>query len=139
MAQLSEWRSLAPQEREILFAAALLDDQAKPSCTREESGRVTSRGHSARGAIDARRTLWEMDTDFVMREQVCALVRHHQSPFHLVSREDSQRLAFLISQTARCDLLGILAKSDILGRSCKDQQQLLEQVALFEEYCQEQE
>jgi hypothetical protein len=26
-----------------------------------------------------------------------------------------------------------------LGRSCEDQQQLLEQVALFEEYCREQE
>jgi predicted kinase len=139
LAQLSEWRSLAPQEREILFAAALLHDQAKPSCTKEESGRITSRGHSARGAIDARRILWEMDTDFVMREQVCALVRYHQSPFHLVSREDSKRLAFLISQTARCDLLSVLAKSDILGRHCEDQQQLLEQVALFEEYCREQE
>jgi len=135
---LSDWRSLPRQERQIVFAAALLHDQAKPSCTREEAGRITSRGHSARGAIDARRILWEMGADFVAREQVCALVRYHQSPFHLIDRDDSQRLAFLISQTVRCDLLTILAKSDILGRHCGDQQQILERIALFEEYCHEQ-
>ncbi|HEY4355758.1 MAG TPA: AAA family ATPase [Acidobacteriaceae bacterium] len=138
LAGLPEWRLLPVQEREILFAAALLHDQAKPSCTREEAGRITSRGHSARGAIDARRILWEMDTDFTAREQVCALIRFHQSPFHLLNREDSQRQAFLISQTARCDLLGILARADILGRVCDDKQQLLDRVALFEEYCREQ-
>lgn len=138
LAQLREWRSLPDEDRQAVFAAALLHDQAKPSCTREESGRITSRGHSARGAIDARRILWKMDVDFVIREQVCAFVRYHQSPFHLISRDDSQRMAFLISQTARCDLLAILAKSDILGRVCNDQQQLLEGVALFEEFCREQ-
>jgi predicted kinase len=138
LVNLSEWRFLPKQEREIVFAAALLHDQAKPSCTRVESGRISSRGHSARGAIDARRILWEMGADFVEREQVCALIRYHQSPFHLVSRKDSQRQAFLISQTARCDLLGLLAKADILGRHCADQESLLERVELFEEYCREQ-
>ena len=137
LAGLSSWRSLPPWDREVVFAAALLHDQAKPSCTREESGRISSRGHSVRGAIDARRILWEMGVDFVAREQVCALVRYHQSPFHLLSREDSLRLAFLISQTARCDLLGVLARADALGRKCADQQQLLESIDLFEEYCRE--
>lgn len=139
LANLPEWRALPVLHREILFAAALLHDQAKPSCTREENGRITSRGHSARGAIDARRILWEMDADFAVREQVCSLVRYHQSPFHLMNREDSQRQAFLISQSADCRLLGILARADILGRRCEDQQQLLDRVALFEEYCREQE
>jgi predicted kinase len=138
LVNLSEWRSLPQREREIVYAAALLHDQAKPSCTREESGRITSRGHSARGAIDARRILWELGADFVAREQVCALIRYHQSPFHLINREDSQRQAFLISQTARCDLLGMLARADILGRQCVDQKHLLEQIDLFEEYCREQ-
>jgi len=78
-----------------------------------------------------------MGVDFVAREQVCALVRYHQSPFHLVNRDDSQRLAFLISQTARCDLLGVLARADALGRKCADQRQLLESIDLFEEYCRE--
>ncbi len=136
---LPEWRALPQAEREILFAAALLHDQAKPSCTRHEGGRITSRGHSVRGAIDARRILWEMGVDFAAREQVCALVRYHQSPFHLIERkeEDARRLAFLISQTARCDLLTLLAKADMLGRRCADQQSVLDRIALFEEYCRE--
>ena len=139
LAAQEEWRALPQDEREILFAAALLHDQAKPACTREEGGRISSRGHSQRGALNARRLLWEMGVDFAAREQVCALVRYHQSPFHLINRSDSQRLAFLISQTARCDLLTMLAKADALGRKCADQKALLERVALFAEYCREQE
>jgi predicted kinase len=138
MAAMPEWRSLPDSEREILFAAALLHDVAKPSCTREESGRITSRGHSARGAIDARAILWELGAGFKERERICALVRCHQAPFHLIDRDDAQPRAFLISQTARCDLLALLAKADILGRVCQDQAQLLLRVSLFEEFCDEQ-
>jgi putative nucleotidyltransferase with HDIG domain len=56
LAGLAEFRSLPDSERQILFAAALLHDVAKPSCTRYEDGQITSRGHSQRGAIMARRT-----------------------------------------------------------------------------------
>jgi predicted kinase len=138
LAAQPEWRGLSQAEREILFAAALLHDQAKPACTREEGGRITSRGHSRRGALDARRILWDLDVGFAVREQVCALVRYHQSPFHLINRPDAQWLAFLISQTARCHLLAMLAKADIMGRECADKALLLDRVALFSEYCREQ-
>jgi predicted kinase len=136
---MEAWRRLPTTEREIVFAAALLHDVAKPSCTRHEDGRITSRGHSPRGAIDARRILWGLGVDFAVREQVCGLVRYHQTPFHLIERADAQRRAFLISQTARCDLLAMLARADALGRQCSDQSSILEHVALFEEYCREQE
>lgn len=138
LAAQEEWRALPESDREILFAAALLHDQAKPSCTREEGGRISSRGHSQRGALNARRILWEMGVSFAEREQVCGLVRYHQSPFRLINRPDSQWMAFLISQSARCDLLTQLAQADILGRECRDKDLLLEQVALFGEYCREQ-
>jgi predicted kinase len=138
LAGLQAWRALPQLEREILFGAALLHDVAKPSCTRREDGRITSRGHSQRGAIDARRILWELGIGFTAREQVCALVRYHQSPFHLINRPDARRMVFLISQTARCDLLALLATADILGRECADQSDLLAQIELFEEYCHEQ-
>ena len=131
-------RGLVP-ENEILLAAALLHDVAKPACTRVENSRITSRGHSQRGAIMTRRILWERGVDFATREQVCALVRYHQSPFHLIDRPDAARLAHLISQTAGCDLLTILAQADALGRTCQDQQDLLTRVGLFGEFCEEQE
>lgn len=135
LAALDEFRSLADLERETLFAAALLHDVAKPSCTRLEDGRITSRGHSQRGASNARQILWELGIDFAAREQVCALVRHHQQPFHLISKPDPQRAAFFISQTARCDLLSLLAQADALGRECRDKTDLLTNIGLFREFC----
>jgi putative nucleotidyltransferase with HDIG domain len=119
LASLKEWRHLSDTDRELLFAAALLHDVAKPACTRYEDGRITSRGHSQRGAIQARRILWERGADFEAREKVCALVRYHQAPFYLITRADSLRTAFVISQTARCDLLTIIAKADALGGNAR--------------------
>ncbi len=106
-------------------------DVAKPSCTRQQDGRITSRGHSRRGTIDAAFCiLWDLDADFAVREQICALVRHHQAPFHLINRPDAQRLALRISQTARCDLLTMLAKADAFGRrGITDQARVLENVS----------
>jgi hypothetical protein len=40
LAGLDEFRALPELERQILFAAALLHDIAKPSCTRHEDGRM---------------------------------------------------------------------------------------------------
>ena len=93
----------------------------------------------SQGAIDARRILWGLGVDFAVREQVCALVRYHQTPFHLIERADAQRRTFQISQTARCDMLAMLARADAFGRQCSDQSSILDHVALFEEYCREQE
>src|SRR5262245_66297591 len=42
------WRGLAPAEREIVFAASLLQDVAKTTNRREDNGRVASRGDAKR-------------------------------------------------------------------------------------------
>ncbi|MBL8179760.1 MAG: AAA family ATPase [Bryobacterales bacterium] len=138
MAELPEWRALPDPDRELLFAAALLHDVAKPCCTRVEHGRISARGHSHRGSIMARRILWEHGAPLPLREHVCALVRHHQVPFFLLEREDALRLALRISQSARCSLLALLARADALGRRCADSARLLEKIALFSEFCREQ-
>jgi predicted kinase len=135
LAALEEFRALPAAERQIVFAAALLHDVAKTACTRQEDGRVTSPGHSQRGAIAARSILWDLGVDFAVREHICALVRYHQRPFHLINRPDSARTAFLISQTARCSLLALLAKADALGRDCADTDRMLLNVELFREHC----
>ncbi len=134
---LPEWGELRDTERDILLAAVLLHDVAKPLCTRRENGRITARGHSARGAVLARRILWEEGADVVAREEVCALVRFHQIPFFLVEREDARRTALRISQMISCRLLAILSKADALGRRCADQADLLLRIGLFEEWCRE--
>ena len=40
---LEAWRQLHPEERSILFAAALYHDVAKPLCTRDEMGQISAR------------------------------------------------------------------------------------------------
>ena len=137
LASSDAWQRLPETERSILFAAALLHDVAKPACTRLDQGRITSRGHSQRGAIDARQILWQMHAPFAIREQICALIEHHQAPFHLINHDDAQRRAFRISQTAHCRLLALLARADALGRNCNDREELLSSISLFEELCRE--
>jgi predicted kinase len=136
---LPAWRALDEQDRRVVFTAALLHDVAKPECTRTEpDGRITSRGHARRGAIVARRLLWEMGVPFALRERVTALVRWHMAPHFLIERPDGVRLGIEISQTARCDHLAILAEADVRGRICADRQRLIDNVGLFAEHCREQ-
>ena len=115
---LPEWQELEPEAKGVLLLAALLHDAGKPDTTREEpDGRITSNGHSSRGAILARRLLWEEgEVPFARREAVCALVRWHQRPFYLIESDDSRRAACRIAETARCDRLALLARADARGR-----------------------
>jgi len=137
LASLPAWRALPRGEREIVFTAALLHDVAKPDCTRIEDGRITSRGHSKRGAIAARALLWGMDAPFEAREQIAALIRFHQIPFFLIDKPDGRRTLYEVSQSARCDLLALVAEADARGRVCADAQRLLDNISLFTQYAEE--
>jgi predicted kinase len=133
------WRALAQPEREIVFTAALLHDVAKPACTRIEDGRINSRGHSKRGAIMTRSLLWSMELPLEAREQIANLIRYHQIPFFLIDQPDARRTLFEVSQSARCDLLALVAEADARGRVCSDAQKLLDNISLFVQYAWEQE
>src|SRR5262245_21168399 len=133
----SEWRASADDERCLVFAAALLHDIGKPPCTRMETGRITSRGHSRRGAQMARAILWDAGAPPLFREKVAALVRYHQVPFFLAEHTDAERLVARLSQLSRCDHAVQVAEAATLGRVSADQNRLLENVASFREYCRE--
>lgn len=137
LTRLTAWRELPARERRLTWLACLLHDVAKPAVTRTEDGRVRSRGHSRRGAFQARRLLWESGLDPEEREHVCQLVQHHQVPFFLVDRDDARRGAILMSQLLRLDLLALVTEADARGRICADQQRLLDQVELFRLLAQE--
>lgn len=138
LVSMPAWRALPRWEREVVFTAALLHDVAKPACTRVEEGRITSRGHSKRGAITARSLLWGLRLPIEAREQVANLIRYHQIPFFLIDKPDSRRTLFEVSQSARCDLLALVAEADARGRVCADQQKLLDNISLFTQYAEEQ-
>jgi predicted kinase len=131
-----------PAARPILAAAVLLHDIGKPSTTRIEAGRLTSRGHSARGEIMARVALWRLGVPFGAREHVCALIRHHQVPFFGVTRPPAEaiRLAIRLSLLLRNDWLTAVAGADGLGRRCADpaeQVKIVDHCALWAEHCRE--
>ncbi|MDL4776668.1 AAA family ATPase [Actinomadura xylanilytica] len=139
LAALPDWRARPVDERVRLFAAVLMHDVAKPRCTRVDAdGRITAHGHSRRGDLMVRRILWELGAPVPWREHVAALVRHHQVPFWALERPDLQQIAFRVSLLARNDDLVLLATADILGRVCGDAGEVLENIALYGEYCAEQ-
>jgi predicted kinase len=138
IASSSTWRALRSDARRVGWLAALLHDVAKPDCTRiDDDGRISSRGHSVRGAILARRILWEAGVDFPAREAVCAIVRQHQIPFFLVDRADARELALRASVLGDNGQLALVAEADARGRTAVDQRRLLDQVDLFRQYCED--
>ncbi|MBM3457305.1 MAG: poly(A) polymerase [Armatimonadetes bacterium] len=136
---LPEWQTLEPEWQEILFAAAVLHDIAKPVCTVHEGGHIRHPNHSLRGSVMARAMLWEAGASAAVREQVARLIRWHQAPFFLVDEEDSFRRAARISWSTRCDRLALLARADGLGRTTADQRRILDQIELYEIHCRDQE
>lgn len=137
---LGSYAGMSDAERGVVFYAALLHDVSKPETTRHVGERIVAPGHSARGAIAARRMLWHHGVPFPLREQVCRLIEAHQVPFFAFEH----RRAVPADYTARwlaCDrdlsLLNALAEADVRGRLCPDRQHVLDNVALFGEMAQE--
>ena len=120
LAASETWRALDASARAIVFAAAVLHDIGKPPRTREESSRITSRGHARVGAHRAGYELWCLDdtpsaASFAARRHVVSLVRRHGVPMWLLDRPDP-RVVVEASQTARCDWLALLAEAPARGR-----------------------
>ncbi len=137
LVQLPEWQQLPQEEREVVFAACLLHDIAKPATTKIEGDRIHHPGHSARGAIMIREMFWKQGLSPLFREQVASLVRVHQLPFFLIEAQDPLRKAIQVSLTARCDHLAMVTKADALGRICSDPQRILDNIELFWQFCEE--
>jgi predicted kinase len=135
-----KWRELPVTERSMLFAAALLHDAAKPTFTKiEENGRISSKGHARQGARMARQILSEFEppVQFEIRETVAAIVQFGSLPIWLLDKPNPQQSVIKASQVVRCDFLALLAEADVRGRQCADQQELLDKIELFREFCQE--
>ena len=136
------YAALDPAGQRIVAAGVLLHDIGKPSTTREEAGKLTSRGHSARGDNLARVALWRQGVPFAEREQVCALIRHHQIPFFGITKPaaEAARLAIRLSLVTRNDWLVAVADADARGRRCADpadQVRIVDHCALWAEHCRE--
>ncbi|RKQ90582.1 putative nucleotidyltransferase with HDIG domain [Solirubrobacter pauli] len=131
------WDELDAVTREELWLAAVLHDVGKPATTRFEDGRWTAPGHARRGAIIARRLLWEAGVEPRARERICALVRHHMAPYHLIAQRDAVRRCVQISLEAGVVRQHRLTRADALGRIGSGVDALVLNVDLFAEYAAE--
>ncbi len=93
--QQPSYLRLAEQDREILWAAALLHDVEKRSTSVDEgNGQITSKNHAKRGEATVRTLLYrDISTPFGIREHIASLVRHHGLPIWLMEREDPLKRA----------------------------------------------
>lgn len=115
----------------IVFYAMLTHDIAKPVCTKvDEDGRVSARGHSALGAIDARAFLYKHCVDTAIREQICNIISVHQEPFFLINKENFIHKAREISWRMDWNNLILVSKCDMLGRDYTQKQSVLDDVEL---------
>ncbi|MBL7818394.1 MAG: AAA family ATPase [Saprospiraceae bacterium] len=129
----ADFQKLETTPQYLLFLSALLHDIAKPACTFEENGRITSPKHAAIGEKMVRELLW--NADFEAREIVAALVRLHGLPIWSLDKYQPHRAVIASSLRVPNDWLYLLAKADALGRDCADKEELLLRIELFKELC----
>ena len=140
--EMDAFQSLPGRQRTEVFLAALLHDIGKVRTTRWEDGAWVSPHHASTGSRIVREMLWR---DFglcgtpeamAFRETVCALVRYHMLPVHLLDQEEPERKARQVAALGELatdfswELLCLLAEADVKGRIADDIEAGLEQVQL---------
>lgn len=134
---LPEYQSLASDEKQLVWMAALMHDIEKRSTTfTDENGDIVSPGHSKKGAMSARGILYrDLAMPFSQREEIVGLVRHHGLPLWIFSKPNPEKALIKASFEVNTRLVALLAKADVLGRICPDKEELFERIELFRELC----
>jgi predicted kinase len=137
---LPEFITLNEQDKHILFTSALLHDVEKRSTTTTEEIdgriRIVTPRHAKKGEFTTRKILYtDLPTPFHIREQITKLVRFHGLPLWAIQKTDPNKEVINASLMVNTTHLSLLAKADILGRICKDQDEILLRIELFNELC----
>lgn len=140
--EIDAFQSLPGRQQTEVFLAALFHDIGKVRTTRGEDGAWVSPHHASTGSRIVREMLWR---DFglcgtpeamAFRETVCALVRYHMLPVHLLDQEEPERKVRQVAVLGELatdfswELLCLLAEADVKGRIADDIEAELEQVHL---------
>jgi predicted kinase len=139
---LEAFKSLSEQYKHIMVTAALMHDIEKRSTTTEEerNGRlcIVAPRHAQKGERTARKLLYQVyECPFNIREKICALVRYHGVPLWGHNREGYEKNVISASLKVQTYLIGMIAKADVLGRNCPDQESLLDDIEYFNLICQD--
>jgi len=136
------FHALDMRRKTELFLAAVLHDIGKVRTTRLEDGNWVAPHHAFAGSQIAREFLWrdcglcgELER-ICFRETVCALIRHHMVPVHLMDQEDAERKVREVAAVGELasdfswELLCMLAEADVRGRVADDIDEGLARVEL---------
>lgn len=134
-----DFKELSEQDKHISFASAIMHDIEKRSTTTEEDGHIRSHGHSQKGERTVRSLLLKDNTPFEIREQIAKLVRHHGLPIWFIDNKYPEKEVIKTSLLVNNKLLYLLAKSDVKGRISLEDDDFLDNIELFKEYCLENE
>lgn len=128
----SMYKNLSIEDQEIMFFTVLMHDIGKPYVSKidEDTGKITSKGHSARGAKDARLTLFFAKAPMEIREKIANIISVHQKPFTWVKKASIFDLR-KTSQYVPLNLLYLMALSDGNGRTTLEKEKIIEKVELF--------
>lgn len=146
---LPDYNQANYRDKFVMFYSALLHDVSKPACTKfEENGKITSAGHSKRGAIDTRIMLWKIGVPFDIREDIVNIIATHQVPFFAFADKPKvgsnkplrtpEYIANQLSWQLPLNLLINVATADMLGRYYPEKQNSLDDIELFKEVALEQ-
>lgn len=136
------FHTLDARRKTELFLAAMLHDIGKVRTTRLEGGNWVSPHHASAGSQIVREFLWRncglcgKPELISFRETVCALIRHHMLPVHLMDQEDAERKVREVAAIGELapdfswELLCMLAEADVRGRVAEDIDEGLAQVEL---------
>lgn len=139
LVKLPQYIELSAQDKEILWAAALLHDVEKRSTSQDDGyGNISANGHARRGERTIRTILYrDIPTPYHIRETIAGLVRYHGLPLWLMEKLEPAKKIHGISLRVDTRYLKILAEADARGRKCEDVQPLLDSLELFELFCKE--
>lgn len=140
--KLREFWTLNKTQRIGLFTAALLHDIGKIKTTKFEDDKWVSPHHSSTGSMIARKFLWQIcglcgsKVKQQLREFICALIRHHMLPVHLLNQDNSERKARMVAVAGELlpdfswKLLCLLSEADMKGRIAADTAEQMEKIEL---------
>jgi predicted kinase len=107
--------NFSTNEKFIMVAASLFHDIGKGKVARlKEDGNWSAPYHALEGERLTRFMLW--DEDFVTREKICSLVKHHMKPKYLRFKiDDIEKNVIQFAHNTDCRLLYYLNLFDIKG------------------------
>ncbi len=134
---IDDYMSFTEQEREIIWAGALLHDVEKRSTSVDEGdGNISANGHARRGEYTARTILFrDIPAPFHIREQIASLVRFHGLPVWLLEKDCPEKKVLEVALRLDTRHLAVLAGADVCGRRYGDVKSLMDRVYMFKQFC----